>query len=73
MKIKINWQRKAIMIFAGIIILLSIILTIFAVREAEREKLIREREIEELQQRCAELIIDQVKASYQRLRGGYSG
>ncbi len=37
-------------------------MTIFAIREAEREKLIREREIEEQQQRCAELIIDQVKA-----------
>lgn len=57
------------MIFAGIIILLSIILTIFAVREAEREKLIREREIEELQQRCAELIIDQVKAFISEAEG----
>ena len=62
MKIKLNWQRRAIIIFAGTIFLLSIILTIFAVREAEREKLIRESEIEEEQQRSSILIIDQVKA-----------
>ena len=69
MKIKLSWQRKAIMIFAGIILLLSIILTIFAIRESEREKLIREREIEEQQQRCAELIIDQVKAVISEAEG----
>jgi len=57
------------MIFAGIILLLSIILTIFAIRESEREKLIREREIEEQQQRCAELIIDQVKAVISEAEG----
>jgi signal transduction histidine kinase len=69
LKIKLNWQRKAIMIFAGIIILLSIILTIFAIREAEREKLIREREIEEQQEGSAELIIDQVKAFISEAEG----
>jgi len=69
LKIKLSWQRKAIMIFAGIILLLSIILTIFAIRESEREKLIREREIEEQQQRCAELIIDQVKAVISEAEG----
>jgi len=57
------------MVFAGIIILLSIILTIFAIREAEREKLIREREIKEQQQRSAELIIDQVKAVISEAEG----
>ena len=48
---------------------MSIILTIFAVREAEREKLIRERELEEQQQRSAQLIIDQVKAFIAEVEG----
>ena len=61
MKIRLNWQKRAIIIFAATIFLLSVILTIFAIREAEREKLVREREIEEEQKRSAELIIDQVK------------
>lgn len=62
MKRKLNWQKKAILVFAGTIILLSVILTIFAIREAQREKLIREREIEEDQQIAAELIIDQINS-----------
>jgi len=60
-KIRLNWQKRAIIIFAAVILLLSVILTMFAIREAEREKLVREREIEEEQKRSAELIIDQVK------------
>jgi len=60
-KITLNWQKRAIIIFAATILLLSVILTIFAIREAEREKLVRKGEIEEEQQRSAELIIDQVK------------
>ena len=69
MKITLNWQRRAIIIFAATILLLSAILTIFAIREAEREKLVREREIEEEQQRSAELIIDQVKAVISEAEG----
>lgn len=57
-----NWQKKAIILFAVIIFIFSLILTIFAIREAEREKLIREKEIEDEQQRSAGLVIDQVKA-----------
>jgi signal transduction histidine kinase/tetratricopeptide (TPR) repeat protein len=62
MKIELNWQKRAIIIFAGSLIVLSVILAIFAIREAEREKLIREKEIEDEQQRSAGLVIDQVKA-----------
>ena len=62
MKISLNWQKKAIVIFAGIIIILSAILTTFAIREAQREKIFREREIAEDLRRSAELIIDQVHA-----------
>lgn len=39
---------------------MSVILTRFAIREAQREKLVREREIEENQQIAVEFIIDQV-------------
>jgi len=60
-KITLNWQRRAIIIFAGIIFIFSVILTIFAIMEAEREKLIKEREIEDEQRRSAELIIDQIE------------
>ena len=55
-----DWQKKTILVFTGTIILLSVTLTIFAIREAQREKLIREREIEEIQQIAVEFIIDQV-------------
>jgi signal transduction histidine kinase len=61
-KKSLNWQKKAIVIFAGIIIILSVILTTFAIREAQREKIFREREIAEDLRRSAELIIDQVSA-----------
>ena len=69
MKITLNWQKRAIIIFAATILLLSVILTIFAIREAEREKLVREREIEEEQKRSAELIIDQVKTVISEAEG----
>ena len=69
MKIRLNWQKRAIIIFAATILLLSVILTIFAIREAEREKLVREREIEEEQKRSAELIIDQVKTIVSEAEG----
>lgn len=69
MKIKLNWQRRAVIIFAATIFLFSVILTVFAIREVEREKLIREREIEEDQQRSAELIINQVNAAIAEAEG----
>ena len=62
MKISLSWQKKAIIIFAGIIIILSVILTTFAIREAQREIIYREKEIAEDLRRSAELIIDQVHA-----------
>lgn len=69
MKIALTWQKRAIIIFAAAILLLSVILTIFVIREAEREKLVREKEIEEEQQRSAELIIDQVKTVMSGIEG----
>jgi len=56
-------------LFTGAIFVLGIILAIFAIREAEREKLIREREIEEDQQRSADLFIDQVNAAISEAEG----
>ena len=69
MKIRLSWQRRAVIIFAGTILLFGIILAISAIREAEREKLIREREIEEDQQRSAEIIVNQVNAAIAEAEG----
>lgn len=41
---------------------MSLILTILAIREAEREKLVKEKEIKEEQARTAQLLMDQVRA-----------
>jgi signal transduction histidine kinase len=68
-KIRLSWQRRAVIIFAATIFLFSVILIIFAIREAEREKLIKEKEIEEAQQRLAGLIIDQVNAAISEAEG----
>jgi signal transduction histidine kinase len=62
MRIKLSWQKRAIVIFVSAILILSIILFILAIREAEREKLLIEREMVEEQQRCAALLLDQVDA-----------
>lgn len=62
MKVVLNWRKRAVIVLAGSLVLLGIILAIFALREAEREKLIREKEIEDEQQRLAELLINQVTA-----------
>ena len=62
MKITLDWKKRAIILFAASIVILSVILTIFAIREAEREKLLKEKEIEEEQQRVAALIINSFDA-----------
>lgn len=60
MKIILDWQKKAIIIFAAVVLIFSVILTVFAIREAEREKLLNQREINQEQQRIALSINDQV-------------
>jgi signal transduction histidine kinase len=60
-KVSFDWQKKTIVIFAVAISLLSILLTIFAIRAAKREQLIMELEIEEEQRRLADLILGQVR------------
>jgi len=61
LKIKLDWQKRSLILFAVLILILSVILTVLAIREAEREKLVRQSEIDEEQQRVASLINDQVK------------
>lgn len=61
MKTKLDWQKRALILFAALILILSVILTIFAIREAEREKILRQREINQEQQRTADAIVDQVR------------
>jgi signal transduction histidine kinase/tetratricopeptide (TPR) repeat protein len=60
-KIKLNWHKRAVILFATAILVIGVFLTIFAIREAEREKLVKENEIEEQQRRFSEFIISQVK------------
>jgi signal transduction histidine kinase len=45
MKIILDWQKRAILLFAVVVLIFSVILTVFAIREAEREKLAKQREI----------------------------
>lgn len=63
MIIKLTWRKRAIILFSVAIFLLSIVLAIFAIREAEREKLVRKMDIEEEQQRLTELLVKEVEAS----------
>jgi tetratricopeptide (TPR) repeat protein len=59
---KLSWQNKAVAIFAGSLIILSIGLTIWALREAEREKVIKENEIRVEHQRAVGLLIDEINS-----------
>ncbi len=69
MRIKLSWRKRAIVIFVSAILILSIILFILAIREAEREKLLRERETVEEQRRCVALLLDQVDALLSDIEG----
>jgi len=53
---RLDWQRRAVILFAASLLILSVVLVFFAVREAEREKLLKEREIEGARQRLVETI-----------------
>jgi cysteine synthase len=63
MKIKLNWQKRAIIILAGSLVVLSVALAIFAIRDAKRERLLTESAIEEEQRRCAEAVGSQVETT----------
>ena len=53
---RLDWQRRAVILFAASLLILSVVLVFFAVREAEREKLLKEREVEGARQRLVETI-----------------
>ena len=53
---KLDWQRRAVIFFAISLLILSVVLVFFAVREAEREKLFKEREIDGARRRLVETI-----------------
>lgn len=53
---RLDWQRRAVILFAASLLILSVFLVFFAVREAEREKLLKEKEIEGARQRLVETI-----------------
>ncbi|HUU36723.1 MAG TPA: ATP-binding protein [Candidatus Desulfaltia sp.] len=53
---RLDWQRRAVILFAASLLILSVVLVFFAIREAEREKLLKEREIEGARQRLVETI-----------------
>jgi signal transduction histidine kinase len=62
MKIVLNWQRRAVVLLAGSLIVLSVILAVFAIREANREKLLKEKETEEEQLLAADTVASQANA-----------
>jgi signal transduction histidine kinase len=53
---RLDWQRRAVIFFSVFLLILSVALVFFAMREADREKLLKEREIESARQRLVEMI-----------------
>ena len=42
----LDWQKRAVILFAASLLILSVVLVFFAVREVGREKLLKEKEVE---------------------------
>ncbi len=59
-----NWQKKATIILTGVTLVIGFILITLAVREAEREKLARERNLEREQQRYATLFKEEIDSLF---------
>jgi signal transduction histidine kinase/predicted negative regulator of RcsB-dependent stress response len=66
MNLKLDWQKRAILLFAVVLLIFSVILTVFAIREAERDKIAKQREINQELERVATSINSQVMASIRR-------
>ncbi|MFC2167052.1 histidine kinase dimerization/phospho-acceptor domain-containing protein, partial [Acidobacteriota bacterium] len=64
MSIKLNWKKRSVILLAGFTLVLGFILTTLAVREAEREKLARERDLEREQQRYASLLTGEIDSLF---------
>ena len=66
----LSWRRRATVILAGITLVIGFTLMTFAVREAEREKLARERDKARAKQRCAELLTEETDALFSGVERG---
>ncbi len=53
---RLDWQKRAVILFAASLLVLSILLVFFAIREVDREKLLNEREAQGGRQRLVEMI-----------------
>jgi tetratricopeptide (TPR) repeat protein len=60
MGFRLNWQRRSTVVLAGVTLVIGFILIMLAVREAEREKLAQERDLEGEQQRYATLFKEEI-------------
>lgn len=59
---RLDWQRRAVILFAASLLVLSVVLVFFALREAEREKLVTERQVEAARQRLVEKIEERARS-----------
>jgi signal transduction histidine kinase len=59
---RLDWQRRAVILFAASLLVLSVFLVVFMLREAEREKLLNERDLEAAGQRLVEAIDGRARA-----------
>jgi len=64
MAFRLNWQQRSTFILAGVTLVLGFILITLAVREAEREKLARERGLVREQQRYATLFTEEIDSLF---------
>ena len=60
MKRRLDWQKRALILFAALILVLSVVLTALAIREAEREKLLAQRETNDEARKTADLVCKQI-------------
>jgi signal transduction histidine kinase len=64
MGFRLNWQRRSTVILAGVTLVIGFILITLAVREAEREKLARERDLAGEQERYASLFAEEIDSLF---------
>jgi signal transduction histidine kinase len=67
MGFRLNWQKKATNILTGVTLVIGLILITLAVREAEREKLTRERDLTRDQQRYAALFKEEIDSLFSEI------
>jgi hypothetical protein len=72
MAIKLNWQRRSIVMLAVFTLVLGFILATLAVREVERERLTQERNLSGEQQRYASLLAGEIDSLFSEMEGKIS-